>query len=46
MDSINYKVSFIDMWDGLWSQTKSVFVFQKDTWTVVYAKSPISSYAG
>ena len=46
IDNIDCKVSFRDMWDSLWNQTKSVFVFQKDTWTVVYAKNPISSYSG
>lgn len=46
MDTINYDVAFKDIWENLWNQCKSVFIFHKDTWTVVYAKNPISSYTG
>ncbi len=43
---LNYRVSFEDMWSSFWEQARSVFVLQDNTLTVVYAKNPISTYAG
>ena len=34
------------MWSSFWKQARSIFVLQSNTLTVVYAKNPISSYAG
>ena len=44
--SVNYHVSFKALWKSFWSQCKSIFIFGEDTWTVVYAKNPISTYTG
>ncbi len=34
------------MWNSFWGSVKTIFIFQKNTWTVLYAKNPISTYAG
>jgi hypothetical protein len=44
--SVNYYVSFKTFWKSFWIQCKSIFIFGEDTWTVVYAKNPISTYTG
>ena len=34
------------MWDSFWEQSRSIFVLQENTVTIVYAKNPVSTYAG
>lgn len=46
LKAINYTVPFERFWKSFWDSTKSIFVFEKDTWAVIYAKNPISTYAG
>ena len=46
MNDISYTVSFECFWKSFWGKCKSIFVFEEDTWAVIYAKNPISTYTG
>lgn len=46
VSAIRYEITFKEMFESMFGEARSIFVIQDHSVTVVYAKNPISTYAG